>query len=166
MKKIIFVSIILVISTCFATVIYAQKRKITTHSSNSTEYETALGIKFGWFAGGAISAKHFINNNDAIEGLLSFWNRGFRLTGLYEFYWALPNTDGLRIYAGPGAHLGVYNSKYYGGHAYLGIDGVLGLDYKIRNAPINLSLDFQPSFELGYDDSFYGWGGLGIRYTF
>lgn len=147
---------------CINSSSYAQRR--STKNSSSNDYENAIGIKFGWFEGGAISAKHFINNN-AIEGLLSFWNRGFRITGLYEFYWNLPNTDGLKIYAGPGAHLGVFNSNN-GGGAYLGIDGVLGLDYKFRNAPINLSLDFQPSFELGYSDSFYGWGGLGIRYTF
>lgn len=141
----------------------AQKKANRTISSN--EYRTAIGIKFGWFEGGAITAKHFVTDNNAIEGLLSFWKRGFRLTGLYEFHWDLAGTDGLKVYAGPGAHLGVFNSEN-GGNAYLGIDGVLGLDYKIRNAPINLSLDFQPSFELGYGDSFYGWGGLGIRYTF
>ncbi|HPI00325.1 MAG TPA: hypothetical protein PK772_08345 [Chitinophagaceae bacterium] len=143
----------------------AQKKK---HSSNvDIEYKTALGVKLGWFEGGAISIKHFVSDNAAVEGLASFWNRGFRFTGLYELYWNIPDADGLKVYAGPGAHIGTYSSKY-GGNVFLGIDGVLGLDYKIRNAPINLSLDFQPSFEFGNgsNDSFSPWGGLGVRYTF
>ena len=46
-------------------------------------------------------------------------------------------------------------------------DGVLGLDYKFRGAPINMSIDWQPSFEFGAGRGFVGsWGGLGIRYTF
>jgi hypothetical protein len=48
----------------------------------------------------------------------------------------------------------------------IGVDGVLGLDYKINGAPINLSLDWQPSFTFsGYSYFEGGWGGLGIRYT-
>ena len=50
---------------------------------------------------------------------------------------------------------------------FAGVDGVLGLDYKFNGAPINMSLDWQPSFEFGTNRGFYGnWGGLGIRYTF
>ena len=49
----------------------------------------------------------------------------------------------------------------------VGVDGVIGLDYKFRGAPINLSLDWQPSFEFGDNRGFVSsWGGLGIRYTF
>lgn len=159
---------ILGIIICFSILVNkgnAQKKHHNT--SSDIEYKTALGVKFGWFEGGAITIKHFVSDNTALEGLASFWNKGFRFTGLYEFYWNIPNADGLKVYAGPGVHIGAYNSKY-GGSTLLGIDGVLGLDYKIRNAPINLSLDFQPSFEFGndYNDSFSPWGGLGIRYTF
>jgi hypothetical protein len=60
-----------------------------------------------------------------------------------------------------------YNNKYYLGKSYFGLDGVLGLDYKIRTAPINLSLDWQPSFEFGDGAGFSGnWGGLAVRYVF
>ncbi len=45
--------------------------------------------------------------------------------------------------------------------------GVIGLDYKFKDAPINVSLDWQPSFNfVGYNYFEGGWGGLGIRYTF
>jgi hypothetical protein len=48
----------------------------------------------------------------------------------------------------------------------VGVDGILGLDYKLKNAPLNFSLDWQPSFNFvgsSYFES--GWAGLGIRYT-
>lgn len=140
----------------------AQKR---SSSQNSQSYTTALGIKF---YPGAISLKHFVSNKNALEGIGYFWEKGFRITGLYEIHGAISGAPGLKWYIGPGAHLGFYNDKY-GGGSTAGIDGVLGLDYKIKNAPINLSLDWQPSFEFGdkYGHGFSGnWGGFAVRYTF
>ena len=134
-------------------------------SSNSSTYTTALGVKF--YPTG-ITLKHFISDKHALEGLGYFYNYGFRITGLYEIYGDINNAPGLRWYIGPGAHVGFYNTKYGGGSS-AGVDGVLGLDYKVTNAPLNLSLDWQPSFEFGdnFNNGFSGgWGGFGIRYTF
>jgi hypothetical protein len=134
-------------------------------SSNSSTYTTALGVKF--YPTG-ITLKHFISDKHALEGLGYFYNYGFRITGLYEIYGDINNAPGLRWYIGPGAHVGFYNTKYGGGSS-VGVDGVLGLDYKVTNAPLNLSLDWQPSFEFGenFNNGFSGgWGGFGIRYTF
>jgi hypothetical protein len=83
-----------------------------------------------------------------------FWNRGFRLTGLYEIHGDFADAQGLKWYVGPGAHVGFYD--YYDNHnnhidgTYIGIDGVLGLDYKFNGARINISIDWQPAFEFGY----------------
>ncbi|HVZ56010.1 MAG TPA: hypothetical protein VG870_05075 [Chitinophagaceae bacterium] len=138
--------------------------KAQSRSTNSSTYETALGVKV--WDGGGISLKHFFNSNNAGELIAYFWSHGIRFTGLYEIHGPISGAEGLRWYIGPGAHLGSYSSKY-GDGAFVGIDGVLGLDYKFRGAPINMSLDWQPSFEFGTDRGFYsGWGGLGIRYTF
>lgn len=132
--------------------------------NTSSSYTTALGVKF---YPGAISIKHFIKPTAALEGLGYFWNRGARITGLYEFHGDINDVNGLKWYIGPGAHLGFYNNKYGGGTSF-GVDGVLGLDYKFTGAPINVSVDWQPSFEFNgvYDGFASGWGGLGIRYTF
>ncbi len=45
--------------------------------------------------------------------------------------------------------------------------GVLGLDYKFTDAPVNLSLDWAPIlFVNGYDNGFRGaYGALSARYT-
>ena len=130
---------------------------------NSSSYSTAVGVKL---YPGAISVKKSIDGVKYVEGLAAFWNKGFRATALLEFYNDFNNATGLRWYYGAGAHLGFYNSNNYNGSTLIGIDGVLGLDYKINGAPLNVSLDWQPSFEFGNGTGFEGWGGLGIRYTF
>ncbi len=132
--------------------------------SKGRTYTTALGVKF--LDGAGITLKHFVKENAALEGIGFFWNRGTRITGLYELHYDINGAPGLKWYVGPGAHVGFYNTKN-GGGSWAGIDGVLGLDYKINNAPLNLSLDWQPYFEFGTGRGFTGnWGGFGIRYTF
>jgi hypothetical protein len=158
MKK----TIVLLIAVFLITVtsVNAQSR-----SANSTTYTTALGLKF--YPTG-VTLKHFLTGNHALEGIGYFYNYGTRITGLYEIYGDINNAPGLRWYIGPGAHVGFYNTKYGGGSS-AGVDGVLGLDYKVTNAPLNLSLDWQPSFEFGdnFNNGFSGgWGGFGVRYTF
>jgi hypothetical protein len=154
-------TIYLVVFASIFTALTASAQKSKSYSSAS--YQTALGVKF---YPGAISVKHFVNKQAAIEGLCYFWNRGTRITGLYEIHGDINGAPGLKWYVGPGAHIGFYNTKYGGGSSF-GVDGVLGLDYKINSAPINLSLDWQPSFEFGDGRGFTGnWGGFAIRYTF
>ena len=138
--------------------------------STGSDYRTAIGVKV---YPGAISVKHFVRDNTALEGLASFWRYGFRFTGLYEWHDDINGAPGLKWYVGPGAHLGFFNDRW--GRAYLdddedgridlGLDGVIGLDYKIQGIPINISLDWQPSFTIISDPQFRSWGGLGIRFT-
>jgi len=151
--------IVVVIALLISVFVQAQNK-----SASGYDYQTALGVKV--WDGGGITLKHFISDKHALEGIGYFWNRGVRITGLYEIYGPINGAPGLRWYIGPGVHIGFYNTKY-GDGSFAGIDGVLGLDYKFKGAPINMSLDWQPSFEFGDNRGFYGnWGGLGIRYTF
>lgn len=130
---------------------------------NSTDYRTALGVKF---YPGAVTLKHFHKDDRALEGLAYFNWGGMRITGLYELHFNIEGAPGLQWYVGPGAHIGFYDHRNHDG-TFFGIDGVLGLDYKINNAPLNLSLDWQPSIEFGHNRGFEGgWGGLSIRYVF
>jgi hypothetical protein len=136
---------------------------ISQQSMAQSSYQTALGVKV--WDGGGISLKHFVSGNNALEGIGYFWRQGARITGLYEIHGPINNAGGLQWYIGPGAHVGFYNDRY-GNGSFIGIDGVLGLDYKFNGAPINVSIDWQPSFEFGDARGFTGnWGGLGIRYT-
>ena len=154
MKKIVILSASLLLSVTF---VFAQK-------NNSSNYTNAIGLKF--YPTG-ITFKHFFNEKNSGELIGYFYNYGTRITGLYEINFDISAVDGLGWYVGPGAHIGFYNDKH-GGASVLGIDGVIGLDYKINSAPINLSVDWQPSIEFGngYNNGFSGnWGGIAIRYT-
>jgi hypothetical protein len=154
-------TIIAVTVLMFVGIAGAKAQEVNTSSS----YTTAVGLKF---YPGALTVKHFINDGAAIEGIGYFASYGFRITGLYEFHHDISDVEGLKWYVGPGAHVGFYDTRY-GGGAGIGIDGVLGLDYKFQGAPINASVDWQPSFEFGsngYNGFVGGWGGLAIRYTF
>ena len=155
MRKIIVTSLALLIFS------FSQAQ---SKSTNSSSYQTALGVKV--WDGGGISLKHFINGNNALEVIGYFWRQGVRITGLYEIHGPISGAAGLQWYIGPGAHIGFYNTRN-GDGSFIGIDGVLGLDYKFKGAPINMSIDWQPSFEFGDNRGFVGsWGGLGVRYTF
>ncbi|TDH26200.1 hypothetical protein EXU57_11970 [Segetibacter sp. 3557_3] len=136
----------------------------STAQSMGRSYRTALGVKV--WDGAGISLKSFVTPTNALEVIGYFYRNGSRITGLYEIHGNVGGAPGLRWYVGPGAHVGFYN-KRYGNRAFAGIDGVLGLDLKINKAPLNLSVDWQPSYEFGEDRGFTGnWGGVGIRYTF
>ncbi len=128
---------------------------VANAQSMGSDYKNALGFKI---YPGAISYKHFFSAKNA--------------TGLYEIHSPINSVEGLQWYIGPGAHVGFFNTRYKNAFpgatgAYFGVDGVLGLDYKINKAPINLSIDWQPSYTFGdYVGFDGGWGGLGVRYTF
>jgi len=137
---------------------------LSANKSSAQDYTSALGVKF--WDGGGISFKHFFSEQNALELIGFFWSRGMRITGLYEIHGDISGATGLRWYIGPGAHVGFYNDRY-GGGSFVGVDGVIGLDYTFSGAPINLALDWQPSIEFASNRGFTGsWAGFAIRYTF
>jgi hypothetical protein len=153
---------------------------ITIGFTFSTEaqlnYNTAVGLRAGGTSG--LTLKQALGNNKAIEGIIGIWNYGFTVTGLYEIY-APTKTSGLNWYYGVGGHLAAnvgyrywYDSrrdKYYkNGGLGLGIDGIIGLEYKVPNAPIAFSLDLKPFIELNTAGPFYAAldPGLGIKVAF
>lgn len=134
-------------------------------SSNAqSTYTSSVGVKF---SPGTITYKHFIADRYALEGLAVFNRFGTRFGGLFEIHKQLEAVEGLNWYFGPGTHLSFFNSKS-GGSVTVGIDGVVGLDYKFPRLPLNLSLDWQPYLQFGnyYGNGFEGnSGGIAIRYT-
>ncbi len=129
--------------------------------ANGSSYKTAIGVKF--YPTG-VTLKTFVRSNAAFEAIGYFWDRGTRITALYEYHHNLSENGSLKWYIGPGAHVGFYKPAFYNGGTSVGIDGVLGLDYKFPGIPINVSLDWQPSYEFGNYEGFSGnWGGVGLR---
>ena len=130
-------------------------------TANSTEYKTAISVKV--WNGAGISHKTFITEKNALEFIGYFDRYGTRISGLYEFHGNLSSEGALKWYIGPGVHVGLYK-----GITAVGIDGIVGIDYKFTNMPLNLALDWQPTVELGTGsrNGFIGnWGGFAIRFT-
>lgn len=137
------------------------------------DYQNAVGLRGGLFSG--LTFKHFNSENVALEGILSTRWSGFEVTGLYEIHTPAFHVSGMNFYYGGGAHLGFYNGDNTNGvwgdtgksYTLIGIDGILGLDYKIPGAPIDLSLDWKPAFNLsGYSNFIADGFALSARFTF
>ena len=111
----------------------------------NTNYRFGVGIRLSTAAptiSNSVSLKYFMYNGNALEGLVSFGNR-FGIGGLYEFHKPINSAPGLQWFFGGGAYVG-----FQDGDTYLGPQGVIGLDYKFTNIPLNLSLDWKPELDL------------------
>ena len=158
---------------------------IVTNNICAQDYKTGIGLRGGWTGG--LTAKHFIKEGKALEGILSTgWNwRGYQLTGLYEIHKAAftkDDVEGFFWYYGAGAHIGwAYSYQqwhptgtwtgYWETHYYtaIGVDGIFGLEYKIQELPVTISLDVKPFIEFSdyRDYPFHFWdAGFSIRYIF
>ncbi|WP_121246500.1 hypothetical protein [Mucilaginibacter phyllosphaerae] len=148
---------------------------LVANRSQAQDYKTAVGLKFGGFENGP-SIKYFMDSSTALEGILGLRNHGLVVTGLYEIHQPAFSTPLLKWYYGFGAHVGsvgrgVYkrfgDDNYYNdSHVLLGADAILGLEYKLPDAPIAVSLDLNPRLELATGPFFDLAPGLGIKYTF
>ncbi|MEP7320189.1 MAG: hypothetical protein ABI921_15640 [Panacibacter sp.] len=141
---------------------------ITAIGLAQSSYKQAIGIKLP--GGYSVTYKKFLTSTNNIEAQATAWNKGFRISGLYEFNFYNLNAEGLAWFVGPGAHIGFWKNQYkadYNSNADIGIDGILGLDYKFSNIPINVSVDWQPSITLAGSTGFTpAYGGVAVRYTF
>jgi len=110
------------------------------------DYKLGLGIRFSNASptlSNSVSIKYFLNEKSAIDGLISFGGSRFGIGGLYEVHTPLNATAGLKWYYGAGGYVG-----FQDGDTYLGPTGVIGLDYKFPNIPLNLSLDWKPELDI------------------
>ncbi len=137
-------------------------------------YKTGLGARLGFFNG--ITVKHFLSQNNALEGIASFRWDGFVITGLYEWQKGISGAPGLDYELGLGAHVGAFNGHNldWGNNdpfddniTVVGVDLLAGLEYTFAEAPINLALDWKPAFNFGDYHRWWGDGlALSIRYAF
>lgn len=152
----------------FLLITYFANSQVSTEQYTSP-YKKAIGIKLN---PGAISYRSFYTRNKAVEGMGFISIDGFQLTILNEKYTPFANAENLTWYIGYGGHFNLWSERYKLNNpsktagVAVGVDGMLGLDYKLKNTPINLSVDIQPAFNfVGASYFDLGWGGIGIRYT-
>ncbi len=140
--------------------------------SQAQDYKTAIGIRGGYPANG-LTVKQFMNEKNALEGILATSYNGFVVTALYENEHWTGHYPGLNWFWGFGAHVGFWGDdnnynrtdNYVG--AVIGADFILGIEYTFDEIPLNLSLDLIPSINLIGHSGFGGlYSGLSIRYAF
>jgi len=160
MKKIIIIALLLV----------------TSISLNAQEYRWGIGLKGGVCESGLIFKYNF-NHKHALDLSLDYgyWNKenSVLLRGNYE--WTVPViTKGFNFFYGGGAFLGsssttsvteteTVKTTTFG----VGIQGIVGLEYKIPNFPLAIDLNYQPAFRIVANPKFY-WANfaLGVKFAF
>jgi hypothetical protein len=141
MKKIILFSILSVIT-------------MSSLQAQDAGYKTALGVRLSSsnaMVSNSVSLKHFVSSKMAIEGLLSFGDP-LAIGALVEIHNPLSAT-GLSWYYGAGGYIGFLktenpNTQKTNTDANFGAQGIIGLDYKFSNIPLNISLDWKPELNI------------------
>ncbi|HKO81756.1 MAG TPA: hypothetical protein VJU78_15230 [Chitinophagaceae bacterium] len=160
MKKIMFFSLFIA-AIGFTTTVSAQA------------YKTGIGVRLSSsqaMVNNSITLKHFLNERAAIEALFSFGDP-LAIGALYEIHKPF-STEGLQWFYGGGGYLGFVkswnpNKQKNETDVNVGAQGVLGLDYKFVNLPLNISLDWKPELNLVSDINFEPAAiGFTARFTF
>lgn len=118
---------------------------LVTQKTQAQDYRLGLGIRLSNSTptiNSSFSGKYFIHERSAVEGLVS-WGSRFGVGALLELHQSFAGAQGLRWFYGVGPYVGWQDSE-----TYLGPMGVLGLDYKFPNAPVNLSIDWKPELDI------------------
>lgn len=147
-------------------------------ASGST-YKTAVGLRAGETSG--LTIKHFTGESSALEFIIGVWPYGFSGTALFEKH-TNAGVEGLNWYYGGGTHAAVQSGRIYyaysdrrydyyyrtGSDLGLGVDGIVGVEYKIKPIPFAVSLDLKPFVEVNtVGAAFIGLDpGLGVKVAF
>ena len=113
-------------------------------------YKTALGIRLSSkdaVVNNSVSFKYFINEKAAIEAMFTFDKRT-AIGALFEMHTPVTSTNGLSWYYGGGAYLGFDSDKNNPSRSLMGTQGIVGLDYKFPDFPVNLALDWKPELNI------------------
>ena len=137
--------------------------------AKAQDYRFAAGVRLSNSSptlSSAISGKFFATDKTAVEALIAWGNR-FGIGGLIEIHNPMPSTEGLQWFYGAGAYLGFDSDKTHTDRALMGAQGIIGLDYKFANLPLNLTLDWKPELNIIDNINFEPAAvGFTIRFTF
>ncbi len=113
-------------------------------TAHAQDYRFGIGLRLSNSTptlNSSVTGKYFVTERSAVEGLVSFGSR-FGMGALLEIYQPF-STPGLKWFYGGGFYVGWQDKN-----TYLGPTGIIGLDYKFPNVPINLSADWKPELDI------------------
>lgn len=116
------------------------------------DYEWAIGVRGATHSSG-VSVKHNFDPANSLEVIAAF-DRGFNVFALYQYNIPVI-ADGFNFYYGAGGNAGSWK-KHNDRKFTVGIDGVVGLEYKIRSIPLAFSADYKPCVNLTGHTGFFG----------
>lgn len=134
-----------------------------TNNTHAQDYKSAVGLRLG--VPTSISYKTFLNETSAIEVFGGFGGNGsfstLNVNAGYLLHNDFPDIEKLKWYYGAGAGIAFYD----GGTALL-INGFIGLEYTLEEAPLTFSVDWVPSLGvIGSNGGFgAGRGAIAVRY--
>lgn len=125
-------------------------------------YMHSVGVRAGYSSG--ISYKGFrLHRMSAFEVDLLYNRHGLNLGALYQYHLE-PFKKNTRtfVYLGGGVFGGEWDEEFS-----LGISAVAGMEYNLRDLPLNFSIDWKPMLNLYavFEPDFLDFG-LSIRYRF
>lgn len=124
----------------------------------TSQESPSIGLRGGLANG--LAVKWFVAGDaEAIEGILTFRNSTsgastFAIAGLYELHNYDFASNLLRWYYGAGAHLALGTNDLGNATNDIGLDGIIGIEYRINGGPVSLSADWKPAIAV------IGTGGL------
>lgn len=146
-------------------------------SLSAQDYKLAVGARLGVPLSASVKTK--IGEGKMIEASLGYrsTSRNFsydytrvNISVNYQMYTPLEDVlEGLHYYYGGGisAYFWTYEFSSDYNSTTFGFQANVGLDYKFDGKPVNVSLDYMPSFFFGGVIGGFGagYGALAIRYT-
>ena len=156
-------------------------------SSLAQEYKNSAGFRIGQTDG--FTYKRFLTDNGAVEFMLGFggYDKGLRAYSNYQWNYQIPAqfTNNMYLYYGVGGHVGYIRAnlgkEYYENDSSIvtkneeksyyaiGVDGIVGLEYRIYTVPLTVSVELKPYFDF-YDLRYTKWDfwdfGFTVKYIF
>lgn len=139
--------------------------------TQAQNFKSAVGARLGYPL--SITYKQFISESGAFEvyaGTRGYSNyRWFSVSGAYQIHKPIESVEGLDYYYGAGASVYFWNFDLNSDSpsTSFGLQGYGGLSYTFDDNPINISVDWVPTFFLnGFDSGFdAGYGSVAVRYV-
>ena len=153
-------------------------------NTNGQDYKYSASFRTGVYTG--FMLKRLLSNESACAAQIGFRDRGIVISGYRLFHQlALPKKQNYQLfmYYGYGVHFRYYtkyklynpfkpwrpDTEFRGNYIAAGLDGLLGLEYRLLKHPFVMSCDISPNFEFGGASVFrvnMDMISVGLAYTF